>query len=134
MERVAAFIKRLAMVSLHFTRPEHAMAALSIIGSIFQRYPTTTQLLDRDDERKACPDYLYNIDDPEQCHSFGATLFEVTALTKHFHPGVQEMAKNVLLRKMPLPSHQPRLLLEPLLNGRNAIVREERYLAKINNT
>ena len=112
MERVAAFIKRLAMVSLHFTRPEHAMAALSIIGSIFQRYPTTTQLLDRDDERKACPDYLYNIDDPEQCHSFGATLFEVTALTKHFHPGVQEMAKNVLLRKMPLPSHQPRLLLK----------------------
>ena len=44
--------------------------------------------------------------------TFGATLFEVTALTKHFHPGVQEMAKNVLLRKMPLPSHQPRLLLK----------------------
>ena len=51
--------------------------------------------------------------DPEHCHSFGATLFELAFLQKHhFHPAVRQMAKDTLLLKIPLPSEQPRLLLQ----------------------
>ena len=99
MDRVAAFVKRLAIVSLQFDRPEHTMATLAVMRSLFQRYPTTTQLLDPEDERKVCPEYLPKIHDPEHCNAFGATLEEVEILTKHTHPEVQKMAKDTLLRK-----------------------------------
>jgi hypothetical protein len=112
MDRVAAFVKRLAIISLQFDRPEHIMATLAVMRSLFQRYPTTTQLLDPEDERKVCPEYLPKIHDPEHCNAFGATLEEVEILTKHAHPEVQKMAKDTLLRKEPLPHHQPRIILK----------------------
>ena len=48
----------------------------------------------------------------EMNEAMRATLEEVEILTKHAHPEVQKMAKDTLLRKEPLPHHQPRIILK----------------------
>ena len=114
MDRVAAFVKRLAIVSLQFDRPEHIMATLAVMRSLFNDTQQRHSFFDPEDERKVCPEYLPKIHDPEHCNAFGATLEELEILTKHAHPEVQKMAKDTLLRKEPLPHHQPRIILKIL--------------------
>jgi nucleolar complex protein 3 len=112
MERVAAFVKRLILLGVALACPEHIMAVISVARSLLVRYPQAAQLLDSEEERKACPAYLPKVDDPEHCNAFGATLWELASLTNHFHPSVCEMARDTLRLIDPLPQHQPRLLLK----------------------
>lgn len=111
MERVSAFVKRLFLLAVDLTNVEHVLASMSFARSLLNRYPSATQLLDCEEERKACPGYRMDVDDPEHCNSFGSTLWEINFLAKHFHPAVRKMAADTLKLVPPLPNQLPRLLL-----------------------
>ncbi|KAI9101743.1 CBF/Mak21 family-domain-containing protein [Phlyctochytrium arcticum] len=93
VERVAAFVKRLAIVSLHL--PAHAtLACLAMIRSLIVRFPRLESLLDAEG-RVGTGIYQPMLDDPELSNPFATSLWEMTLFMKHYHPTVAIFAKHV---------------------------------------
>ncbi|TPX66830.1 hypothetical protein SpCBS45565_g04211 [Spizellomyces sp. 'palustris'] len=92
-ERVAAFVKRLAIAALHL--PANAvLACLAIIRSLIIRFPRLESLLDAEG-RLGTGIYQPMLDDPELSNPFATNLWEMTLFTQHYHPTVSSLAKHV---------------------------------------
>ncbi|KAI9361209.1 CBF/Mak21 family-domain-containing protein [Zopfochytrium polystomum] len=91
--KAASFVKRLASISLHL-RANATLACLSLIRAMVIKHPRLQQLLDPE-ERLGSGSYKPYLEDPELCNPFATNLWELSLLTKHYHPSVRSLAKHV---------------------------------------
>jgi len=90
--RAAAFAKRLLTAALHW---DSAMAirAVEFVGGLVRKDPKLEALLTTED-RSFDGMYQPEVDDPQLCHPFGTSFFELLFLEKnHIDPGVRNVAR-----------------------------------------
>ncbi|KAJ2996477.1 Nucleolar complex protein 3 [Globomyces sp. JEL0801] len=97
IERVAAFVKRLASLSLA-TPGNSALACLYTIKSALTRFPRLHSLME-EDGRVATGVYNPYLDEPNMCNPFATSLWELVPLSNHFHPAIRVYMKHVLSDK-----------------------------------
>ncbi|DAZ93804.1 TPA: hypothetical protein N0F65_008563 [Lagenidium giganteum] len=111
VDRVAAFIKRLLLISIHL-QPHHILAVLSLMRSLFHRYSKLHQLLESDLDRVASGEYRADVDDPDFTNPYSTALWELTLLERHYHPVVSSFALGTAELGPSLPTEYPRSMLE----------------------
>jgi len=93
--RSAAFAKRLLSVSLHWP-PFAALRTLDFVSSLIAKDPKLEAMLSTED-RIFNGIYRADVDDPELCHPFESSFWELHALHQnHWDPKVREEAKKLL--------------------------------------
>jgi len=92
-ERIAAFIKRLAIITINMP-VNSVLASLYMIKSLFIKYSRLNQLMDSEG-RVGTGVYMGLLDDPDLCNPFATSLWEFGLLKSHFHPTVREYADYV---------------------------------------
>ncbi|KAJ3309387.1 Nucleolar complex protein 3 [Boothiomyces sp. JEL0838] len=94
VERVCSFIKRLG--TLAATSPVNsALACLNTIKNALTRFPRLECLID-EEGKVSTGIYQPFLDDPNMCNPFATSLWEVTELSRHYHPTVREFTKKIL--------------------------------------
>ncbi|KAK1305034.1 hypothetical protein QJS10_CPB11g01552 [Acorus calamus] len=115
MQRAAAFIKRLATISLCFGSAE-AMAALVTLKQLLQKNPKCRNLLENDvgggSISGSVAKYQPDASDPHLCGALSSVLWELSLLSKHYHPAVSSMATSISSmgtghETIPLSIHSP---------------------------
>lgn len=91
-QRVLAFIKRLATLSLQQTN-SGSLGLLAAVRSFMVTYNYTDILLDN--EAQGSGMYLPELDDPEHCNAHNTALWELTTLRHHFDPQVRKLSAHV---------------------------------------
>lgn len=92
--RSAAFGKRLLIASLNWP-PSSALRALEFVESLVAKDPKLEALLSTED-RRVDGIYLPEVDDPQLCHPFGTSLWELSLLQQHHYDGkVREAAHSL---------------------------------------
>jgi nucleolar complex protein 3 len=94
IQRVAAFAKRLATISLQLA-PNALLACLAMIRSLLIRFPKLDILFDVE-SRMGTGVYMLYLDDPELANANATNIWEISQLAKHYHPRVREFAKHIL--------------------------------------
>ncbi|XP_076900233.1 nucleolar complex-associated protein 3-like [Bidens hawaiensis] len=98
MQRAAAFIKRLASFSLCFGAAE-SMAALVTLKHLLQKNVKCRDLLENDSGggslSGSIAKYQPYASDPNLSGAFATVLWELTVLSKHYHPSVSTMASGI---------------------------------------
>ncbi|ERN14796.1 nucleolar complex protein 3 homolog [Amborella trichopoda] len=98
MQRAAAFIKRLATFSLCYG-PAEAMAALVTMKHLLQKNSKCRNLLENDGGggSLSCSVAKYHPDatDPNLSGALSSVLWELSLLSKHYHPAVSAMASSI---------------------------------------
>lgn len=92
-KRAIGFVKRIATLCLQLLH-SGSIGCLAIIKSIITLSRFTDILLDTDSsvgEGK----YLAEVDDPEHNNASSTALFEMTTLTKHYHPVIRSFAHHI---------------------------------------
>lgn len=92
-KRTLGFVKRLATLSLQLSH-DGSLGCLGIIKNIVQLNSQIDILLDFDTsvgEGK----FQAEIDDPEYSNAGSTALYELSLLTRHYHPIVSKFAKNI---------------------------------------
>ncbi|TYZ64098.1 hypothetical protein PybrP1_009125 [[Pythium] brassicae (nom. inval.)] len=111
VDRVAAFIKRLLLISLHL-QPHQVLAVLATIRSLFHRYSKLQQLLESDVDRVAAGEYRADVDDPDFTNPYSSALWELALLGRHYHPKVASFARGTAELGPSLPNEFPKALLD----------------------
>ncbi|ETV97724.1 hypothetical protein H310_09097 [Aphanomyces invadans] len=111
VDRVAAFIKRLLVVSM-FLYPHQMLAVSALIRSLFHRYSKLHQLLETDQDRVASGMYRADVDDPDFCNPFASACWELSFLGKHYHPVVASFSTGTANLEPSLPNEHPKAMLE----------------------
>ena len=94
--RIAAFVKRLGMLALHQSQSV-AMSFISLAKILLQSNQTVHRLLDGDnDGQGAGGAYRPDIDSPQHCNALASCVWEQCLLQDHFHPGVRELAAELV--------------------------------------
>ena len=91
--RAAAFAKRLLTVALHWD-PATAIRAVEFVAGLVRKDPKLEALLTTED-RSFDGMYQPEVDDPQLCHPFGTSFFELTLLEDHIDPGVRDAARTL---------------------------------------
>ncbi|EGG17783.1 hypothetical protein DFA_08783 [Cavenderia fasciculata] len=94
VERVAAFIKRVAIISLS-TPPNASLAIISFIKHLFVIYPQVQRIIENDGTYTG-GEYNFDIEDPDHCNPFATSLWELSFFYKHWHPAIDPVAKRTL--------------------------------------
>nr|XP_043622694.1 nucleolar complex protein 3 homolog [Erigeron canadensis] len=98
MQRAAAFIKRLASFSLCFGAAE-SMAALVTVKHLLQKNVKCRDLLENDPGggslSGSVSKYQPYATDPNLSGAFATVLWELSLLSKHYHPTVSTMASGI---------------------------------------
>ncbi|KAK7257069.1 hypothetical protein RIF29_30772 [Crotalaria pallida] len=98
MQKTAAFIKRLATLSLCFGSPE-SMAALVTVKNLLQKNVKCRSLLENDigggSVAGTIPRYLPYSTDPNLSGALASVLWELNLLSKHYHPAISTMASGI---------------------------------------
>ncbi|KAK1440112.1 hypothetical protein QVD17_05937 [Tagetes erecta] len=98
MQRAAAFIKRLASFSLCFGAAE-CMAALVTLKHLLQKNVKCRDLLENDagggSLSGSIAKYQPYASDPSLSGAFATVLWELSILSKHYHPSVSTMASGI---------------------------------------
>ncbi|KAM0063566.1 putative nucleolar complex-associated protein [Helianthus debilis subsp. tardiflorus] len=98
MQRAAAFIKRLASFSLCFGAAE-SMAALVTLKHLLQKNVKCRDLLENDSGggslSGSIAKYQPYASDPNLSGAFATVLWELSVLSKHYHPSVSTMASGI---------------------------------------
>eukprot|EP00727_Mastigamoeba_balamuthi_P007130 m51a1_g3037 putative nucleolar complex protein (710) ;mRNA; r:915817-918255 len=93
-DRVAAFCKRLCSAAL--CQPPHVVAAfLSLLVSLFNRFPKTRQMLSSE-QLSGVGQYAPDLDEPDHCNAWASVLWELDVLMNHYHPGVRKLVGQIL--------------------------------------
>ncbi|XP_011184791.1 nucleolar complex protein 3 homolog [Zeugodacus cucurbitae] len=92
-QRLMAFIKRLLMLSLHLLH-HGTLATLGTIKTTFQLTSVLDVLLDTDTS-VGSGNYDPELEDPEYCNASSTALYELTTLSRHYHPTVRKMATHI---------------------------------------
>ncbi|KAF0686755.1 Aste57867_21460 [Aphanomyces stellatus] len=111
VDRVAAFIKRLLLVSM-FLYPNQILAVSALIRSLFHRYSKLHQLLENDQDRVASGVYRADVNDPDFCNPFASACWELSLLGKHYHPMVASFSVGTANLEPSLPNEYPKAMLE----------------------
>ncbi|KAH9105025.1 hypothetical protein AeMF1_019025 [Aphanomyces euteiches] len=111
VDRVAAFIKRLLVVSM-FLYPNQILAVSALIRSLFHRYSKLHQLLENDQDRVASGIYRADVNDPDFCNPFASACWELSLLGKHYHPTVASFSIGTASLEPSLPNEYPKAMLE----------------------
>ncbi|KAG1772641.1 nucleolar complex-associated protein-domain-containing protein [Suillus occidentalis] len=92
--RSAAFGKRLLIASLNWP-PSSTLRALEFVESLVAKDPKLEALLSTED-RRVDGIYLPEVDDPQLCHPFGTSFWELSLLQQHHYDGrVREAAHSL---------------------------------------
>jgi nucleolar complex protein 3 len=92
--RAAAFAKRLLTAALHWD-PATAIRAVELVTGLVRKDPKLEALLTTED-RSFDGVYQPEVDDPQLCHPFGTSFFELVLLEKnHINPGVRDAARTL---------------------------------------
>lgn len=92
--RSAAFSKRLLIASLNWP-PSSALRALEFVESLVAKDPKLEALLSTED-RRVDGIYLPEIDDPQLCHPFGTSFWELSLLQQHHYDSrVRDAARSL---------------------------------------
>jgi nucleolar complex protein 3 len=94
IQRVAAFVKRLATISLQLSS-NALLACLAMIRSLMIRFPKLDILFDVE-SRMGTGVYRPYLDDLELANANATNLWEMSQLTMHYHPRVRDFAKHLL--------------------------------------
>ncbi|KAK9153062.1 hypothetical protein Sjap_000542 [Stephania japonica] len=98
MQRAAAFIKRLATSCLSFGSAE-AMAALVTLRSLLQKNVKCRNLLENDagggSVSGSVAKYQPFASDPNQSGALASVLWELSLLSKHYHPTISSAAAGI---------------------------------------
>ena len=89
--RTAAFAKRLLTVALHWDPPT-AIRAIEFVAGLVRKDPKLEALLTTED-RSFDGMYQPEVDDPQLCHPFGTSFFELVLLKNHIDSGVRNAAR-----------------------------------------
>lgn len=92
-QRLMAFIKRLLTLSLHLLH-HGTLATLGTIKTTFQLTSVLDVLLDTDTS-VGSGNYDPELEDPEYCNASSTALYELTILSRHYHPTVRKMATHI---------------------------------------
>lgn len=92
-QRLMAFIKRLLMLSLHLLH-HGTLATLGTIKTTFQLTSVLDVLLDTDTS-VGSGNYDPELEDPEYCNASNTALYELTILSRHYHPTVRKMSMHI---------------------------------------
>ncbi|XP_078158346.1 nucleolar complex-associated protein 3-like [Carex rostrata] len=99
MQRAAAFIKRLATFSLSFGTAE-AMSALATLKQLLHKNTKCRSLLENDAGGGSISGFIVKyqpeVTDPYLSGALASVLWELSLLSKHYDPGVSQMASNIL--------------------------------------
>eukprot|EP01127_Copromyxa_protea_P023431 TRINITY_DN8755_c0_g1_i1.p1 TRINITY_DN8755_c0_g1~~TRINITY_DN8755_c0_g1_i1.p1 ORF type:complete len:859 (-),score=262.11 TRINITY_DN8755_c0_g1_i1:5-2581(-) len=107
MDRVAAFVKRMMIMCLYI--PAHAaIAVMSIINTLMERYPKVQTIIGNDFAGTGT--YHLELDDPEHCNPFAATLWEFTLINKHVNPVLKHLSTLVCKQKEVAGNYTPQQL------------------------
>jgi len=93
---VAAFCKRLCRTALIGIPPSGVLFVLSLVSNLVRKHPVCRCLVYRKagDESDVMDDVFDpGCDDPEECRALESSLWELSALEKHYHPSVSSLAK-----------------------------------------
>ena len=92
--RTAAFAKRLLTAAIHWD-PATAIRAMQFVTGLVRTNPKLEALLTTED-RSFDGIYQPEIDDPQLCHPFGTSFFELILLEKsHVDQGVRDAARTL---------------------------------------
>ena len=91
--RAAAFAKRLLTAALHWD-PAGAIRAVQFVAGLVRGSPKLEALLTTED-RSIDGMYQSDMDDPQLCHPFGTSFFELMMLKHHIDPGVRDGARTL---------------------------------------
>lgn len=111
VDRVAAFIKRLLLISIHL-QPHQMLGVMAVIRSLFHRYSRLQQLLESDMERVSSGEYRADVDDPDFTNPFSTALWELALLNRHYHPVVASFSVGTAEMGPSLPNEFPKMLLD----------------------
>lgn len=92
LDRVAAFVRRLATASLKL-EPHQAVAALFNVRCLMMKYPKLTGLLDSD--MLSTNVHRPELAEPEHSCPFATPMWELSLLGSHFFPWVTTHSKHV---------------------------------------
>lgn len=93
--RSAAYAKRLLSVSLHWP-PSAALRTLEFVGNLITKDPKLEAMLSTED-RIFDGIYRADVDDPELCHPFESSFWELHTLHQnHWDPKVRQEAMRLL--------------------------------------
>ncbi|KAI8055872.1 CBF/Mak21 family-domain-containing protein [Syncephalis plumigaleata] len=95
VERVGAFLKRMAMVSLHMS-PVMATEVLDRIRTVMTRRQQLDALLSDEEGRMGNGVYQATLDDPDLCNPMATNLWELALLKDHYDPKVRQMTNTLL--------------------------------------
>lgn len=91
--RAAAFAKRLLTAALQWD-PASAIRAVQFVAGLVRENPRLEALMAADD-RSFDGMYQPETDDPQLCHPFGTSFFELMLLENHIDPGVRDAARTL---------------------------------------
>ena len=91
--RAAAFAKRLLTAALHWD-PATAIRTVEFVAGLVRKDPKLEALLTTED-RSFDGIYQPEVDDPQLCHPFGTSFFELVLLKNHIDPGVRDAARTL---------------------------------------
>ena len=91
--RAAAFAKRLLTAALHWD-PATAIRAVEFVTGLVGKDPKLEALLTTED-RSFDGMYQPEVDDPQLCHPFGTSFFELALLKNHIDPGIRDAARTL---------------------------------------
>lgn len=113
VDRVAAFVRRLLLVAMARggTCPGEALALLALLRSLLHRYAKLQQLVDSEVDRVASGEFRADVDDPDFANAFASAAWELSLLSRHWHPAVSEFARGTAAMAPLLPSDRPAAML-----------------------
>jgi len=115
--RVAAFIHRIHTVTLH-TPPQTSAPLLAFTRQLLQRYPSTRQLLENEQDVIASGTYSPDVEDSEHANPFAKSSWELGNLRFALDPAVLGHAAGAAEgRMLALPAEEPGRICEEM--GRN---------------
>merc|ERR1712029_141114 len=92
--KVLAFTKRLSTVCLQLDHAG-AMSTLALLRQLFTTHPITSQLLDSEHE-VGSGIFDPGLRDPEHCNASNTTSWDLSLLSRHYHPTTVTMANHVM--------------------------------------
>eukprot|EP00611_Tribonema_gayanum_P016106 TRINITY_DN2809_c0_g1_i1.p1 TRINITY_DN2809_c0_g1~~TRINITY_DN2809_c0_g1_i1.p1 ORF type:complete len:798 (+),score=276.59 TRINITY_DN2809_c0_g1_i1:255-2396(+) len=92
--RVAAFLKRILGLALHFPSGE-AKALVGVAHALALRYGPARQMLENEQDRAAAGAYSALVEDPDHANPFATSCWELSLLKFSYHPDVAKAASDM---------------------------------------
>lgn len=122
--RVAAFLKQIVTVAM-FAPASTAIPLIAFTRQLIQRYPSTHQLLENEEDAITSGQYCPDVDEPELSNPFSTSAWEAANLRFHVHPSVALQGQSFAnLKMLQMPGEDAdRLLADGLLDEKEIFIK-----------